>query len=232
MIYLKIILALLLSAVPFLYASFIRPRQETSPKWRNMLATIGSLGINSIPLVKALRMSCSKYLHRLYEGMKKSDNCRKFFSLLTLLVMIAVQFVDFSASTEIARGIKDVVENDPERTTETAGQMAHLIAVYGPLMSKPYATLLAACASMTLFVYGASDWLLTRLHNSSRIFFSAAMMTLVILFASPRFLVVTEMLEIILMAALVYPNRTAPSDPKGKKGLPVEKKDITFRNAA
>jgi len=232
MIYLKLIQAFLLSAVPFLYVSFIKPRQETSPRWRNLFATIGSLGINKLPQYKAVKTACSQFLHRLYEGMKRSDNFRKFFTLITLLLMIAVQFIDFSASTEIAHGIKAITESSSKNTVETISDVNQVIAVYGSLMSKPHATVLAACLSLLLFAYGPANWLLTRLHNSRRIFFFAALVTLFFLFVSPRYFIIGEIMEMMLMAALIYPNRIASPDPKGRKSIPVEQNRISLKNAA
>lgn len=228
MIYLKIIIAFLLSAVPFLYVTLIKPKRETSSVWRNMFTAIGSL----LPRLKAVKTACSKFLHRLYEGMKRSDNFRKFFTLITLLLMIAVQFIDFSASTEIARGIREISQSDAETYGKIETRIAHTIAVYGSLMSKPHATVLAACLSLTLFVFGSANWLLTRLHNSRKFFFFIALVTLIILFTSPRYFIVVEIMEMMLMAALIYPNKIATSDPKGRKGIPNEQNKISFKNAA
>lgn len=228
MIYLKIIMAFLLSAVPFLYVTLIKPKQETSSVWRNMFTAIGS----QLPRLKAVKTACSKFLHRLYEGMKRSDNFRKFFTLITLLLMIAVQFIDFSASTEIARGIREISQSDAETYGEIETRIAHTIAVYGSLMSKPHATVLAACLSLTLFVFGSANWLLTRLHNSRKFFFFIALVTLIILFTSPRYFIVVEIMEMMLMAALIYPNKIATPDPKGRKGVPSEQNRISFKNAA
>ena len=225
MIYLKIILAFLLSAVPFLYVTLIKPKRETSSVWRNMFTAIGS----QLPRLKAVKTACSKFLHRLYEGMKRSDNFRKFFTLITLLLMIAVQFIDFSASIEIARGIREISQSD---AGEIETRIAHTIAVYGSLMSKPHATVLAACLSMTLFVFGSANWLLTRLHNSRKFFFFIALVTLIILFTSPRYFIVVEIMEMMLMAALIYPNKIATPDPKGRKGIPNGQNKISFKNAA
>ena len=228
MIYLKIILAFLLSAVPFLYVTLIKPKRETSSVWRNMFTAIGS----QLPRLKAVKTACSKFLHRLYEGMKRSDNFRKFFTLITLLLMIAVQFIDFSASIEIARGIREISQSDAETYGEIETRIAHTIAVYGSLMSKPHATVLAACLSMTLFVFGSANWLLTRLHNSRKFFFFIALVTLIILFTSPRYFIVVEIMEMMLMAALIYPNKIATPDTKGRKGIPNGQNKISFKNAA
>lgn len=228
MIYLKIILAFLLSAVPFLYVTLIKPKRETSSVWRNIFTAIGS----QLPRLKAVKTACSKFLHRLYEGMKRSDNFRKFFTLITLLLMIAVQFIDFSASTEIARGIREISQSDAETYGEIETRIAHTIAVYGSLMSKPHATVSAACLSLTLFVFGSANWLLTRLHNSRKFFFFIALVTLIILFTSPRYFIVVEIMEMMLMAALIYPNKIATPDPKGRKAIPNGQNKISFKNAA
>lgn len=228
MIYFKIILAFLLSALPFFYISFIRPKEKTSPVWRNMFTALGT----QMPRLRAAKRAVGKFFHRLYEGMKKSDNFRKFFSLVTLLLMIAVQFIDFSASTEIARGIREISQSDAETYGEIEKQLSHTIAIYGPLMSKPHASVLAACLSLILFSYTAADWLLTKLHNRRKFFFAIALLALIVLFLSPRYIIVTEVLEMILMAAFIYPNKIPSQDPKGRKPIPMVEEQQKLRKAA
>lgn len=220
MIYFKIILALLLSALPFFYISYIRPKEKTSPIWRNMFTALGT----QMPRLRAAKNAIGKFFYRLYDGMKKSDNFRKFFSLITLLLMIAVQFVDFSATMNVASMIQDA-SHDSQQT-------AQIIAVYGPLMTRPHASVLAACLSLTLFSYTAADWLLTRLHNRRKFFFGVALIALIVLFSSPRYLIVTEILEMMLMAALIYPNKIPSQDPKGRKPIPMAKEQQELRKAA
>lgn len=228
MIYFKILLALLLSVLPFFYASYIRPKEKTSKVWRNMFTALAT----QLPRLSKAKNTVANFLNRLYDGMKKSDNFRKFFTLVTLLLMIAVQFVDFSASTEIARGIREISHSDAITFVEIKKQLAHTIAVYGPLMTKPHASVLAACMSLTLFSYMAADWLLSRLHNRQKFFFGVAMLALVILFASPRYIIVSEMLEMLLMAAMIYPNKIPSQDPKGRKPIPIEQQHQAIQKAA
>ena len=197
-----------------------------------MLLTLGSLGINRLPQYKTVETACSKFLHRLYEEMKKSDNHRKFFTLVTLLFMIAVQFVDFSASTEIANGVKELAEKSTENTAETTLQVNQVIAAYGSLKSKPQATLLAACLSMFLFAFSPADRLLTILHDNEKKFFFAALATLFFLFVSSQYFIVGEIMEILLMAALIYPDKVASPDPKGRKSIPIEHNRNLSKNAA
>lgn len=220
MIYFKIILAFLLSALPFFYISFIRPKEKTSPVWRNIFTALGT----QMPRLRAAKNAVGKFFHRLYDGMKKSNNFRKFFSLITLLLMIAVQFVDFSATMNVAKMIQDA--------SQDSQQTAQIIAVYGTLMTRPHASVLAACLSLTLFSYTAADWLLSRLHNRRKFFFGVALMALIVLFSSPRYLIVTEVLEMMLMAALIYPNKIPSQDPKGREPIPMVKEQQELRKAA
>lgn len=224
MIYLKLILAFLLSAMPFLYVSYVKPKRKTSPKWRNMFTAIAS----QMPRLYAIRKACSNFIHRLYAGMKFSDNFRKFFMLMTTILMIVVQFVDLSATTEIAKEIIDATDNATEGTPQTAD----VIAAYATLMTKPHATLLAAAFSLMIFAFKSGDWLLTKLHNSQKLFFFVAIADVTLLFFSQRFLIVVEIVEIILMAALIYPNKVI-FDPKQRKNIPEEQQILQFiKNAA
>ena len=220
MLYLKIILAVIISSLPFIYHYYVRPRKDSSSKWRNIYTAIGS----QFPRLRLLKATIGNLFHRIYEGMKKSDNFRKFFTLVTLIIMIVVQFVDFNASTTVAR----MVQEGGKDTTETM----RMATIYAPLMSRPYATLLAAALSMTLFNYSLANLILTRLHNSRKLFCFVAVTSLAAMFPSPRYFVVTEMLAIALMAALIYPNKIATQTPKGGKKIPVEEKRQILRKAA
>lgn len=220
MIYLKLILAFLLSVLPFFYVSYIRPKEKTSPVWRNMFTALGT----QIPHLKAAKRVVENFFHRLYDGMKRSDNFRKFFLLIILLQMIAVQFVDYSASMDATTMIQDV--------SHDSHQTAQIIAIYGLFITPPYASILAACISLTFFFYADGDIFLTILHNKQRCFFGMALLTIIILFASPRYLIITEMLEMMLMTALVYPNKMLKQDPKGRKPIPMEEGQQKLKEAA
>ena len=220
MISMKMILAFLLAALPFFYASFLRPKKDSTSAWRNMFTAIGS----QMPRLKAFKNAVAHFMHRLYDGMKRSDNFRKFFSLIVLLLMIGVQFIDFSASTAIAKGSQEYAVGSTE--------LAQYEYLYSNLMSRPYATLVAACISLSIFSFRAADWILSGLHNSRRIFLFFALLALIFLFASPRYLIVTEILEMMLMAALIYPNKIIHAGPKGGLRIPDENKEEKFRKAA
>lgn len=175
----KLIIVFLLSAVPFMIASF----------WR------------------------CKRLHRFYEGMKRSDNFRKFFTLMMLMGMILIQFVDFHASTEIARMIQD--------SSVTSTEAAKMIAIYAPLMTRPYATLLAAAISLSFFSFKWADYVLTFLHDYPKLFLVVAVVSMAIPVVSVRYLIVTEIMYIILLGAYLYPDKDGNQTPRIRLQWPV-----------
>ena len=175
----KLIIVFLLSAVPFMIASF----------WQ------------------------CKRLRRFYEGMKRSDNFRKFFTLMMLMGMILIQFVDFHASTEIARMIQD--------SSVTSTEAAKMIAIYAPLMTRPYATLLAAAISLSFFSFKWADYVLTFLHDYPKLFLVVAVVSMAIPVVSVRYLIVTEIMYIILLGAYLYPDKDGNQTPRIRLQWPV-----------
>lgn len=99
MIWMKFILAVMLTAIPFAYHIYIAPRKEKSSTWRNMFAFLFA----KIPQVKLFFNMVIEILRKFHQGMKKYDSFRKFFILLVLLVMLVCQFVDFSVSNKMAK---------------------------------------------------------------------------------------------------------------------------------
>ena len=189
MIYLKTILACLLSALPFVYAWHLRNKARNNTPKGNVYSFI----MTQLPTLYALFTAIKSFVHRVYEGMKKSDTFRRFFSLIIILVMLTVQFIDFNASANIA---------DAARQAQQNGTLTpQFMAVYEPLMTRPHATLLAACLSPMLF-------------------------------SSPRHFIVAEMMELLLLAAIVYPDKTADTQPKGRKPVPLQEDEQQLRQAA
>lgn len=150
-------------------------------------------------LLRSKKYSLPRIAKRMYEGMKRSENFRKFFTLILLMVMLAMQFIDFHASTEIARMLQDsnASHNDTMLT----------MATYAPLMTRPYATLIAAALSLSFFSYKLADKVLTKLHNNRRLFALIGLAVVLLTVFLPRWIVVSEMLAITLMAGYVYPNK-------------------------
>lgn len=220
MLYFRITLVLILSAIPFLYAQCIRPKQGSSSKWSHLFTAIDA----HLPSLRNLKTAVVNLLETFCKGMKKNDSFRKFFTLIILLVMIALQFVDFTASADIAETVREHQDNSLPTV--------HISYVYAPLMSRPYATGMAAVISLAFFSYNTADRILTALHRYNKLFFFVAVSVLLIIFVSPRYSIVAEMLFVILIAAWIYPEKTGEQNPKGGKRIPDEKQNIQMKKVA
>jgi hypothetical protein len=98
--------------------------------------------------------------------------------------------------------------------TGSCADTATTISIYGKLMSSPYATIIAAGLSLPLFSYKLANSVLTELHNNQKLFLVVAMVAIaLVLCVSVRFLIVFEVMAIILMAAVIYPNKTCKCIP-------------------
>ena len=131
----------------------------------------------AVPFTFAMRWRPA-FATRFYEGMKRSDNFRKFFTLVILMVMIALEFIDFQASTAIATLMHD--------SHLSVADAAQTIGLYGALMTRPYATLLAAVMSLAMFSYKWADAVLTYLHDHPKHFLVVSPWSRLATSSSPR----------------------------------------------
>lgn len=220
MIYLKLTFAFFLAALPSFYAHYVRPKAKESSKWSSLLAVIKIY----IPHLKVIKDVAVHLMERFGEGMKKSDNFRKFFTLITLLFILAFQFVDFYASHTAAAKIQQAIA-DGSATPD-------FVQIFMAFVSRPEAILAATFICFSLFWFRAADTVLTVLHNRQRLFFFVALLSLILLFISPSFLVLTETLEVVLLAATLYPNKVGQPNPKGRKHIPLEEEERQLKIAA
>ena len=96
-------------------------------------------------------------------------------------------------------------------------------------MTNPLPTLLSAALSMMFFDYRCGNRLLTWLHNNNEFFLYTVLIYIVILFASPRFLIVVDIIEIILIAAILYTNKIVSDNLGRRKGAPIVLKYGTLK---
>ena len=202
MLYLKIALALFLSAIPFLFKHLVLPRKESSPACRNMLSAFGA----ARPFLNRYRRKLFNISIRIYNAMKHSIEARKFFSLILLLVLLTIAMVDFNASAGIARKVTKAAQESGSQTEALIG----LYTVYSPYLTFRYATLFAGLMIIPFFSFRLTDRILTRLSGSRRLFAAMSTATLVLLamsafWASGRNIVIVELLFVILGAAYAYP---------------------------
>ena len=202
MLYFKIILALLLSAIPFLFKHFILPKRESSPACRNAITAAAS----AMPYFKRWRRKYFNISIRIYNAMKHSIEARKFFTLLMLLVLLTITMVDFNASATIARKVTKAAQECGNETETLIG----LYSVYAPYLTFRYATVLAGLMVVPFFSYRLTDRILMKLAGSKHFFctvsaLAMALFAICAFHSSGRNIVIIEIIYVILGAASIYP---------------------------
>lgn len=96
MIVLKWLLAMLLTSVPFVFHYCIKPKAASSDKWRNFYSFLSA----RMPWLKRKALAVKAWISYVYHKMYKSDNGRKFFTLVLVICMLVFQVVDFHAAKE------------------------------------------------------------------------------------------------------------------------------------
>lgn len=96
MIVLKWLLAMLLTSVPFVFHYCIKPKAASSDKWRNFYSFLSA----RMPWLKRKALAVKAWISYVYHKMYRSDNGRKFFTLVLVICMLVFQVVDFHAAKE------------------------------------------------------------------------------------------------------------------------------------
>ena len=224
-LYIKTFIALLLGIAPFAFTWFYRSAKgNPDSKSRSLFAVIG----NHLPMLRKMSAAIVRWCRRLYDGMRREDSFRKFFTLIILLLMIIIQYVDFSASTTVAR----IVQSTVDFSGDSSGDFFEELKPLYPYLTRPHATVAAALISGSFFFYRTTDRMLSWFHANNWWFAAAGLLSATILIAYPRLFIIPELTAIILMAAAVYPDRLVDDTPKGKKPIPVHPRRTTLRAAA
>lgn len=205
---LKLILAFVLTMIPFVFHYWIKPKSKDSPKWKNSISILE----NYMPSVRRKKRIVYAWLMRIYRKMKFSRNARKFFTYILIVSMLIVQVVDFHAS-------KYANERLAESTSINAGKDCHGSSTCMMMKRKASATVLRShitpfwafnlCLIVTIaaFSFRLADLTLTKIHNVRWIKWIMGIAILLLIVASlGRLLLVAEISYLILIAGLIYPN--------------------------
>lgn len=211
-LYIKIILAILLSAIPFLFAIFIKPKAKEG-KWKNVFTLPN---INSEKVANGAG-KIRKFIMRIYEAMKYSDNARKFFIMVLIITMIVVQWID-SEATQTA--VKAIIGN-----RENVYQEKESMVMLFPFITSPIVTILSMIYTLILFRYKWANKLLTKINTSKKmIVLFIALIMLSIVVGNGRFFLLGEILFLTLIWALILPKKKGEGYPDGGTRIKREKK--------
>lgn len=212
-LYIKIILAILLSAIPFLFAIFIKPKAKDE-KWRNVF-TLSD--INSEKVASGA-VKLRNFFKKVYEAMKYSDNARKFFIMLLIITMIVFQWIDSEATQTAVRAIIGNREN--------VYQGKESMVMFLPFITSPIVTILSMIYTFILFRYKWANKLLTKINtNKKMIVLFIALIMLSIVVGNGRFFLLGEILFLTLIWALILPKKKGEGYPDG--GTRIKRKKET-----
>lgn len=82
--------------VPFVFHYCIKPKAASSDKWRNFYCFLSA----RMPWLKRKALAVKAWISYVYHKMYRSDNGRKFFTLVLVICMLVFQVVDFHAAKE------------------------------------------------------------------------------------------------------------------------------------
>ena len=90
-----------------------------------------------------------------------------------------------------------------------------------PFLTRPLVYLITFGMTLLFFSYKLANRILTKIHNSKRILIGVSCVIILFsFFDEGRYILLSEVLFVIAMAALFYPNFHDPAAPKGRKPIP------------
>ena len=226
MIVLKVVLALLLTLVPFVFHYVIKPKASSSPKWRSSYSFLSS----KMPFIRRKAAKVKAWISYVYGKMHRSRNGRKFFILVLLVMMLVFQVVDYHAARQAYQLFGESVF--PSGTMSLTpyhirvpflgevmvpGSGKLVAALLSPFLTMVWVYVMAMGMTMMLFSYRLADWILLRIHASRILQISLVSIAILMVAVSlGRCFLLFELLMILLMAGIIYPFPQHPSLPRGK----------------
>ena len=222
---LKLVLFFVLTSIPFLYHFLIKPRRESIKRYRNAFTAVQP----QMSKLKKAIWRLGTYLINFYDKMKRREKPRKFFTLLLLLSLLFFQGADNFASSEVAATYKTMAKENRldelsisgKKTAAPFMQRKFSNCLY-PFLTRPVVYLVCFPLTLIFFSYRMADWILTIIHNSKKTLL--VLSTIIIFFSvfdEGRYMLFSEVLFIMVMGALFYPNFHGGLPPKGRKSIPV-----------
>lgn len=225
-IVLKLILAMVLTMVPFGFHYWVKPKGKNSQKWSSSYGFLAS----KMPWFSRKVGAMKGWLSYVYQKMHRSYNGRKFFILVLLIAMLLYQVVDFHAAQEAYwlqaesssmgkdMSLTPYYINLPMMESRVElGPKPLMDSVLYPFFSHFWVYPLAMMLTLPLFSYKVADGILLRIHGSWLLqvilaFLSVAMAAM----DYGRVFLLSELFFILLMAGMGYPFKQQPSSP-GRK---------------
>ena len=228
MIILKIILSLLLTVIPVYYLVYRKYFCDHNKALPNIYSLINKIS----PFIASRYMAFRAWIIRYRKRLRESVPCRKFFTLMVLLLLLFVNFVDMSASDKALNNILTIIRQDNNKEIVIKTHVGkgkqyqikpeHLPAynAYAGYITDSFSALISNVVMIFFFFYKPANAILNKLHQSKIIFRLMAALSVAILYLPGSHLLLSEIIFILLLAATVYPEQI-PSGAGPNGGLKI-----------
>ena len=223
MIVLKVVLALLLTLVPFVFHYVIKPKASSSPKWRSFYSFLST----KMPCIRRKVAKVKAWISYVYGKMHRSRNGRKFFILVLLVMMLVFQVVDYHAARQAYQllGESSLLSGTMSLTpyhirvpflgeVMVPGSGKLVVPLLYPFLTKAWVYVMALGTTIMLFSYRLADRVLVGIHGSRCLQILLASLAIVVAVVDcGRAFLMGELIFILLMAGMVYPFKQLPPVP-------------------
>ena len=225
----KHILATLLEALPFICAHAFKKEEKAADGTTVLKHSLACLLTTYQPQVWNLLLAIGFFFAGLYDRMRKSDNSWKFYTFILLIILQVCIYMDFSASEDV----RSILSSTGSPTGGAAVQAAVQAGVYSPMESDTLILFVRLLFTLVLLSYRILDkilaWIVVYWYF---ITFTKYLSWAVVAVADSSWFIMAEVETIYLMAAIYYPARITDGNPKGRKTIPIHKRQQTLPKAA
>ena len=185
--------------------------------------------IQHIPFVyrlQILKMCIKKFFVRIQLNARRSDNARKFYTMIFIVILLVISYVDFLATKEAFQIINSAKEITTDFISEKDGGCLVdndcVRYIYQPFMSNAIIMLGLQIFTLLLFYYKISDRLLLFIKDNWEITGLANCLLLaVIAMFSMAYVILAEHIVILMIAARYYPYKKTTVIPDGGIGMKI-----------
>lgn len=203
-IYLKILLAVVISAIPFVVKYYIIPKSKEDDKYRNSMTMVASY----IPWLNVRLRYARRKLINFFRKLEISKKHRRFFQLSLMLTIMLVQITNANASMSSFRILteKHLSYGTFEQTSLNVLGLFKVNSGLGWNTVVPSVNLFLMICILTLLRYKYIDKVLTALNSSRKLQIIVFSAILIFVFEpSGSSFMLAEFLYLLLLGAYLYP---------------------------
>ena len=218
---LKVILAFVLTAIPFAYHVWVQPNQDSSPLLRNLSTAV----MACLPKLRGVVKKAKSFLSWYYDKMKTSISARKLFTLVLVMVLLAVQYVDYETTLYAVGANHLVAEASSFLEMDEAGMGSCLWNAWEKNLlflpsHTPYNLIMVnLLCTFLLFNYRIAENVLTCLNQKKVIFSLSAAVSVALILIDGRLLIGSECIYILLGVGAIFPKFVGHGQGGSKESL-------------